>query len=333
MHNIITINNKAKKIATILIVIAIVLISYGLFLDYKQNIRLIDPVKGISTVDVNNNKSKVDIDIDSIQSDNNLKPNPLTDGSIEEKIPADITKKNETKTYSDDYDTINNRLKKQIKSEYDVDVIYGYDTKDYKVGDLATTPIEDPSVINSSLVKLEIVLGHYPDGMFREIKEGGIPLTIYLVDKFSQTGITGVTDSNAYFANISIATAYPFEESFYHESYHYIERYITEKKKIYFTSWDNLNPAGFQYTDDANPSISYAANGGDPKSYFVNNYAQSADAEDRASTFEYMMASSKAKCLNKEQPVWKKAKLISQTIDAALDTCSPSIVDYWERFL
>ena len=333
MHNIVSINKQAKTIATVLFVISIILILYGLFLDFSGKNRLIDPVKDISTVDVNNNKSQADVKVDSLQSDSNIKSNPLTDESKDKIEKAKIDATVSDSNGSESLEPVNKRLESQVEKRYGIEVKYGEETAGYKVGDLETIPITDQKSIHDALYKLNIVLGHYPDRMFYEINESGIPLTIYLVDKFSQAGITGVTDSNAYFANISIATAYPFEESFYHESYHYIERYMTEKKKLYFNSWNNLNPPGFNYTDNPNPSISYAANGGEEDSYFVNNYAQTADAEDRASTFEYMMANTKAKCLNKDQPVWKKAKLMYQMMDAALDSCSPQIVDYWERFL
>ena len=89
----------------------------------------------------------------------------------------------------------------------------------------------------------------------------------------------------------------------------------------------------YYYGGTANSEIAYASNGGQESSFFVNNYAQTSEAEDRASTFEYMMANSKASCLNQNQPVWKKAKTMAQAMDAALTTCSPNIVDYWERFL
>ena len=336
MHNIVSINNKAKRIASVLFVIAIILILYGLFLDFTGKNKLIDPVKDVSTVDVNKDKSQVNIDVDSIQSDNNIKPNPITNDSNEKtnKSKVEVQQKKESKTNeSNSLEPANKRLESQVEKKYGVEVKYGAETEGYKVGNLATEPITDPEKVHDALYKLNIVLGHYPERLFYEIKNAGIPLTIYLVDRFSQAGITGVTDSNAYFANISIATAFPFEESFYHESYHYIERYMMEKKKLYFNSWDNLNPPGFKYTENPNPSISYAANGGEDDSYFVNNYAQTAAPEDRASTFEYMMANTKATCLNKDKPVWKKAKLMSQTMDAAIDACSPYTVEYWERFL
>ena len=142
--------------------------------------------------------------------------------------------------------------------------------------------------------------------------------------------MTGVTDSSYENAVISIAAIYPFAESFYHESYHYIERYMF-KVGARFSSWGALNPEGFSYGSIYN-KYSYVNTFLDTAP-FVNNYSQTSDAEDRASTFEYMMASSKASCLNNGTTVWQKATYISRTIEASLDSVRPDTLEYWERYL
>ena len=85
------------------------------------------------------------------------------------------------------------------------------------------------------------------------------------------------------------------------------------KKGLTFTSWESYNPPGFTYGS--------------------LDYAQSSAEEDRASTFEYMMNASKPMCLNRNQPVWRKAKTMSDAIDAAMNTVNPGTVEYWERHL
>ena len=122
------------------------------------------------------------------------------------------------------------------------------------------------------------------------------------------------------------------DETFFHESYHYIERYIF-KKGLTFNElmWNSNNPPEFTY---GNVVADYSyKNTLSENSYFVNNYAQTAAEEDRASTFEYMMAKTKASCLNANKPVWKKATIMSKNIDAALNTVSPNVTEYWERHL
>ena len=71
------------------------------------------------------------------------------------------------------------------------------------VGGLSTVPITDENLINVSLTNLDKILGYYPYGLFEEIKNGGIPLTIYLINNYSDDSVTGATDSNHSFANIS----------------------------------------------------------------------------------------------------------------------------------
>ena len=231
---------------------------------------------------------------------------------------------------ANDLDVVNDKLRKEIENEYNVKVFYGNETAGYSVSGISTAPISNSTVVNSSLIHLKNALSLYPKGIFKEISDGGIPLSIYLINNYEEDNITGVTDSSYSYANISIAVTFPFEESFYHESYHYIERYMF-KNGASFENWGSLNPPGFEYGTIIN-DLSYS-NTFSESSPFVNNYAQYDDKEDRASTFEYMMASSKASCLNNGQTVWKKAMLMSRTMDAVFNSVSPNVVEYWERFL
>ena len=177
---------------------------------------------------------------------------------------------------------------------------------------------------------LNRTLGLYPNGMFKEIKNGGIPLTIMLIGSYSDNSITGVTDSSYTYATISISSMYAFDESFYHESYHYIERYMF-KNGANFNSWDSLNPSNFTW-NTIDGSLSYSSTFSE-SAPFVNNYAQTSAAEDRASTFEYMMANSKASCLNNGTTVWKKANYMSQMIRQVLKSVRDSSNVRWEQYL
>ena len=98
-----------------------------------------------------------------------------------------------------------------------------------------------------------------------------------------------------------------------------------------YTTWNTLNPIGFNY-GEANNSYSYVSTGNINAS-FVNNYAQTDQYEDRASTFEYMMDDTEAGCLQTGTPIWKKAKYISEQVDAVFQTVSPNILEYWERYV
>lgn len=317
---------KVADTAKVLMAISITLLVYGIILGITTNHTLIDPVKDVEVVNPEENTISItpsdgkevvsgDGNKSTSSNSNNNTNNRIDDSSIKPGIS--IEKKNDL-------------LRKEIEKEFSVNVKYGSETEGYKVGGVTTTPVTDGDLINSKLNDLYDTLSLYPEGMFKEIKDGGIPLTIYLINNYSEYGITGITDSSYEYANISIAAIYDFPESFYHESYHYIERYLF-KKKANFNSWDSLNPEGFEWST-IDGSLSYS-NTFKEDAPFVNNYAQTSGAEDRASTFEYMMADTKASCLNKNNTVWYKATYIAMTMESVFDSIDPDTVEYWERFI
>ena len=343
--------------ARVLISVAIALLVYGFYLDVGSN-KLIDPVtnpddskKGetITTIDIHHwddGVEEVPIGGDSGNSGNSSSGNSSSgnssggnsggnssgnsSGGNSSGNSGGTTPVNPPTPSTPTLEQTNNTLRNNIQNTYGITIKYGMETAGYTVGGLSTNTINSASVVNTTLNKLNSALSLYPNGFFREIKNGGIPLTLYLVDSYSEYGVTGVTDSNYSFANVSVAVAYPFEETFYHESYHYIERYIF-KRGISFQSWEGYNPSGFRYGSLMRDQ-SFARTGS-PNAYFVNDYAQTSAEEDRASTFEYMMRGSKSACFNRNMPVWNKAVAMSNAIDAALNCVNASTTEYWERHL
>ncbi len=225
----------------------------------------------------------------------------------------------------------NNTLRNNIQNTYGITIKYGSETNGYSVGGLSTVPMSNSASINSALNNLNNCLSRYPRGFFQEMKNGGIPLTVYLISHYSQTGVTGVTDSNYSRAIISIACDYSFPESFHHETFHYIERYIN-KYGGFFNNWNRFNPPGYTY-NNINSNLSYTRNGYNPDSYFVNNYAQTDAAEDRASTFEYMTANYKASCMNYGKPIYNKASEMAAYIQNYFNTVNSGTTEFWERYL
>lgn len=303
---------KVSDTAKVLMVISITLLVYGIVLNVLTIFGLVDAPK----------RGKIDIEdpptniISITPSDGNevVSDNPNSSSRV---VDSDVDKKNL-------------KLRNEIQKEFFVSVKYGSETEGYGVGGVSTVPITDSNLANKALNDLYNTLSLYPKDLFKEIKNGGIPLTIILVNNYSESGITGITDSSYEYANISIAVVYDFAESFYHESYHYIERYLF-KKRANFNSWDSLNPDNFVWST-IDGRLSYS-NTFKEDAYFVNNYSQTCAEEDRASTFEYMMANTKASCLNKNNNVWKKANYMALTIESVFDSVSPDTIEYWERFI
>lgn len=302
---------KVADTARILMVVSITLLVYGIVLNVLTIFGLVDaPQRG------------------KIEKEETV-PGVVSITPSDGKEVADDNLKQD-KVVNKDIDKENLSLRSEIEKEFSIKVKYGSETEGYTVGGVSTVPITDSNLVNKTLNDLYNTLSLYPKGIFKEIKDGGIPLTIILVNNYSTQGVTGVTDSSYEYANISIAAIYDFAESFYHESYHYMERYML-KKKASFNSWDSLNPEGFSWST-IDGSLSYSNTFKDD-AYFVNNYAQTSAPEDRASTFEYMMAPTKASCLNKNKNVWYKATYMALTIESVFDTVSPDTIEYWERFI
>lgn len=221
--------------------------------------------------------------------------------------------------------------RKQIEDTYGIKVLYGSETNGYVVGSLGTTAITDTNVMKSTLEQLNTALSMYPNGFFREFSKQNMSLNVYLIKNYSAENVTGVTDFAPRRTIISIATDFPFDESFHHEMLHYIEHYI-ESAGGRFTAWNSFNPLDFTYGVE-NSSYSYSKTG-TPGSYFVNDYAQTSANEDRASTFEYMTASVKYSCYDSnDYPIWKKSNYLSTMIETYFTTVSSSVVDYWERYI
>ena len=312
--------------AKFLIALSIALLIYGFILDYgTPGKKLIDPIRDVENIE----GEKSTINVTTTTETETIISNGGSSTNNNKKVD-DNSNNNEFSSI----DEINNKLREEIQKRYSVTISYGSETNGYNVKNgnsiIHTNPITDSNVINNQLKQLDQTLSLYPSGMFKEIKNGGIPLKIILIDSYSDSNITGVTDSSYEYANISIAAKYPFGESFYHESYHYIERYMF-KNGANFNSWDALNPSGFTW-NTIDGSLSYS-NTFSQDAPFVNNYAQTAATEDRASTFEYMMANSKASCLNNGTTVWKKANYMAKMIKQVIGSVRNSSNVRWEQYL
>ena len=339
--------NKYAYYSKILFAISFLLLLYGLGIDYYNDHKLIDPINDI-IITKNSNDNTIHIETteetpvittpedssnETTSNDNtaSVPASPSTSTEKELEIESSVIKDRDNSNKVLTIEEVNNQLRHELQNQYGITIRYGEETRGYTVAGISTEIITDASIINSQLVRLKQALTVYPEGLFREIRNGGIPLTILLINKYSDSTVTGVTDSSYSDATISISASYTFEDSFYHESYHYIERYLFKKGANYNT-WDNLNPPEFQGWGVIDGSLSYSNTFSDTAP-FVNNYAQTEASEDRASTFEYMMAPSKASCLNNGNVVWLKAKLIADTMDLVLSSVRPDETEYWERFL
>lgn len=312
-------NKTILNFAKFLISLSFVFITYGLAQDIEKNNFQVPTEKTYIMSSLGNTKT---ISITTLSDDSYKEKNN------EQKINANQTNQKDNTNLS--IDDANNNLRNMIKNNYGIDVKYGEETKNYKVAGLETYEITDKNMINQSLNNLNYNMSLYPANFFSEIKNYGFTLTIYLINNYSQNNVTGITDSTNNNVIISLATAYSFTESFHHEIYHYIEKYIYAKGGRY-TTWNNLNPINFKY-GKIDTSLSYSTTQ-NISSYFVNSYAQTDEEEDRASTFEYMTAENKEACFIGTTPIKLKAKAISEQINATFSSVTQKTTEYWERYV
>lgn len=329
------------KLAKVFIAFSFVLVFVGIGLDL-DNKTLINPVTGTHTIGNSNNDINITTTDATIPSDSSggENSNSQTNGSTGSSnvggngnsatTPSTGERYQSTTESQSGIDATNNDLRNSIQNRYGITVRYGAETNGYTVGGLSSIMLSDANRINELLNSLNYNLSLYPSGFFQETKQGDYSLTIYLLKRYSQENVTGITDSTTKNVVISLATDYSFAESLHHELYHYIEKYMFYRGANY-TTWNSLNPVGFNY-GKTNTAISYV-NTQDPYASFVNIYAQTDEYEDRASTFEYMMSTSEASCLVTGTTIWKKAKYMCEQIDAVFQSVSPSVTEYWERYI
>ena len=305
------------KIAYILIILSFILFVIAGYLSFKKN--RADSLVRISSDDLSITERSNSYLNDKKNDTNTSSNNSITNNET-------IKKKTTTVKTSDP----NELLRIELEKKYNIEIKYGEEVNGYNVGGMSVVPIDNYNDNSMALENLSTALSRYPDNFFDEMHTV-YPLTIYLIDTYSVANVTGVTDStNPNYVNISIATAYPFDDSFNHETYHYIEHYLNYKNG-FFTTWESLNPTTFIY-NDVDTNLSYSRSFSED-AYFVSDYAQVSPTEDRASTFEYMMASTKPSCLNEGKPIYLKAKYMSDLIDFFMDSVNDKNTEYWERFL
>lgn len=277
-----------------------------------------------TNTNTNNNSSN---STDNSSNYNNKTNTPDNSNNSNEDTNTDIN----PSTSNDNIIDENDVLRLSIEDTYGIKVKYGDEISNYQAGSMNVTPILDKDIIKSGLEQLKETLSLYPQDFFREFLNENLNLEVFLIKNYSKDNVTGVTDLFGNRVIVSIAMDYPFFESFNHEIYHYIEHFIVRKQGE-FSAWNMYNPNDFSY-GTVNSNYSYTKTQ-KADSVFVNNYAQTNPYEDRASTFEYMMASNKIPCFNSTTyPIWKKSSYMALMIDTYFDTVSPSIIDYWERFI
>ena len=228
----------------------------------------------------------------------------------------------------------NDEYRKQLQNKYSVKIAYKDELGNYTITGYGSDKLNDDNKINNCLGEINKTLKNYPNGFFKEMKDYGMPLTIYLVNSISGN-VSGLTDAkDKSDIKIMIAPASLFENTLNHEIMHYIDSYIKVKGysiDINITMKD-VNPIGFTYGDTSNEYVYYFTS--IDNAYFLSAYGKTNYLEDRAVIFSDLMTRTFTKDYYADStPINKKAKLISSQIKEHFNTLSNTGRYYWDRFL
>ena len=278
-----------------------------------------------TNTNTNNNNNSTNTNKPNQNANNNTNTNNNENTVLPEEKPPVVEKTQAEK---------NDEYRKQLQNKYSVKIAYKNELGNYTINGYGSEKLNDDNKINNCLGEIGKTLKNYPNGFFKEMKDYGMPLTIYLVNSISGdvSGLTDAKDKSD--IKIMIAPASLFENTLNHEIMHYIDTYIKDKGypiDINNTMKD-VNPVGFTYGDTSNDYVYYFTSV--DNAYFLSTYGKKNYLEDRAVLFSDMMTRTFAKDYYDDgTPINKKAKLISSQIKEHFNTLSNTGRYYWDRFL
>ena len=278
-----------------------------------------------TNTNTNNNNSSTNTNKPNQNANNNTNINNNENTALPEEKPSVVEKTQAEK---------NDEYRKQLQNKYSVKIAYKNELGNYTINGYGSDKLNDDNKINNCLGEIDKTLKNYPNGFFKEMKDYGMPLTIYLVNSISGN-VSGLTDAkDKSDIKIMIAPASLFENTLNHEIMHYIDSYI--KVKGYPIDINNtmkdVNPVGFTYGDTSNEYVYYFTSV--DNAYFLSSYGKTNYLEDRAVIFSDLMTRTFTKDYHANgTPINKKAKLISLQIKEHFNTLSNTGRYYWDRFL
>ena len=278
-----------------------------------------------TNTNTNNNNSSTNTNKTNQNVNNNTNTNKNENTVLPEEKPPVVEKTQAEK---------NDEYRKQLQNKYSVKIAYKNELGNYTINGYGLEKLNDDDKINNCLGEINTTLKNYPNGFFKEMKDYGMPLTIYLVNSISGN-VAGLTDAkDKSNIKIMIAPASLFENTLNHEIMHYIDSYI--KVKGYpidiNTTMKDVNPVGFTYGETSNDYVYYFTSVNN--AYFLSAYGKTNYLEDRAVIFSDLMTRTFAKDYYDDgTPINKKAKLISSQIKEHFKTLSNTGRYYWDRFL
>lgn len=201
---------------------------------------------------------------------------------------------------------------------------------------------DEAAEIMRSLEVLDETLEMYPNDFFSNFKLAGrrCGIAILLVGSIGNgEGVVGTSFSNGEWFNIAIDIRMDELSSIYcHEIWHSIEDLLA-LKNIYIpeSSWNELNPNGFDYYGDIvpdNEALRWTLFGStDEETYFIDSYSKLNANEDKARIMEYVMTRDDCELAICSSPyLLDKLQMMCDYMRMGFDDSTWESVR-WERFL
>lgn len=232
-------------------------------------------------------------------------------------------------------------LARELGAQYGISVLLFDEAAACAPWDYSFTAEYRVDKTNWALEDLKATLEAFPEGFLTKLRQDWEDLTVCIVDTIQGTAESGSLDSaeGLQFQNGShfyIALAPKEEDSLkhtlFHEFSHLIDNRVLTKTGAY-DNWNDLNPQDFAYSLDLNADMTpYKALLTGPDRVFIDNYAMTFPAEDRARIFECACTSG-----NEEDfvsPILQaKLQRICTGIRQAFDLEADAESFLWEQYL
>ena len=222
----------------------------------------------------------------------------------------------EEMTYKELETKLNNRLIDRInsiKNDYNVEIKIKEEA-DLKFKVFKEKMIGERSydLINDSLDYTEEVFKMFGSDFFKEfIHDEYKGLRIYLTSEIQSNDFSKSGEAFRYYDNYAIiANSSEYKRTLCHELLHSLEDAASVKDKLMFTKWNKYNPKDFNYKiifQDYEEPYKYTINYGKGDVYFIDNYSQTNEHEDRARIFENICMNTTSDIKN-NQYLLKKAE-------------------------
>ena len=221
-------------------------------------------------------------------------------------------------------------LADSYQEKYGVVILFGEDClgvseeDGFAVGD--TAPAGSPFLAMfgnkhylGEVEKLGEALAQYPDGFLGSLRNDYAPsgLRFLIVDRLveetydlqPEVGLSGLTTCEEGFYNVFLAHTFAGKFTVHHELWHIMEEMILIRDPDAFVNWNDLNPPGFQYSEDYE---SYLRESQDE--YFARDYGMVNPEEDRATIAETVFFDNRNEWFSERPAVKRKLDVMNQAL-------------------